>query len=122
MPSERVAMILRAKSDFSEEQIQRMTDREGWEWIYNQRPKRTMEKLDEICFTGFSSSVKKQLQQKAKDAHLKVVTEVTKNLRYLCVGENAGPSKLKEVKDKQVILINQEQFMTMIERGELPSG
>ncbi len=122
MASERVAMILNAKSDFSQEQIEKMTDREAWAWIYSQRPRRSKEKLDQICFTGFTSSVKKELQDKAREAHLDVVTRVTKNLRYLCAGENAGPSKMKEAAEKDVIIMSQQQFLNMIETGELPIG
>ncbi len=120
MASERVAMILRAKSDFSEAQIHQMTDRDAWEWVYSQRPRRTQEKLDQICFTGFAASAKRNLQEKARNAHLEVVTRVTKNLRYLCATGAAGPAKMKEAKEKHVTIIDERQFLNMIETGELP--
>ncbi len=122
MVSERVAMILKAKSDFSIEQIEKMTDREAWAWIYSQRPRTTKEKLNQICFTGFSAPVKKELQEKAIQAHLQIVTSVTKNLRYLCAGDNAGPSKMKEAREKEVIIITEQQFMKIVETGELPDN
>jgi len=122
MVSERVAMILRAKSDFSQEQIAKMTDREAWAWIYSQRPRKTQEKLNQICFTGFSASVKAELQEKAKQAQLQIVTRITKNLRYLCAGDNAGPAKMKEAIEKEVIIINKQQFLKIIETGELPDN
>ena len=120
MPSEKVAKILRAKSNLSEEQIYAMTEREAWAWIYSQRPPKTKEKLDQICFTGFDQTVRALLELKAREAHLEVAKSVTKNLRYLCAGPNAGPSKLKKAKQLHVILMSPEQFENMIETGELP--
>lgn len=120
MPSERVAMILKAKSGLSQEQIDRMTDREAWAWIYSQRPRKSAEKLDQICFTGFSVSRRKELEDMAEAAHLDVVTRVTKNLRYLCTGDNAGPSKMKEAMAKGVVIMSEQQFLNLIETGELP--
>lgn len=120
MPSERVAMILKAKSDLSQEQIDGMTDREAWAWIYSQRPRKSAEQLDQICFTGFSVSRRKELEGMAETAHLDVVTRVTKNLRYLCAGPNAGPSKMREAKDKAVVIMSEQQFLNLLDTGELP--
>lgn len=120
MPSEKVARILRAKSNLSEEQIIAMTEREAWAWIYSQRPPKTEEKVDQICFTGFDQTVRALLESKAREAHLEVVKSVTKNLRYLCAGPNAGPVKLKKAEQQHVILMSLEQFENMVETGELP--
>ena len=120
MATERVARILRAKGQFSEEQIQALTDQEAWAWIYSQRPPKTKEKLDQICFTGFDQTARAALEERAREAHLEVVKSVTKSLRYLCAGPNAGPSKLEKAKKQHVVLMSPEQFDTMIETGELP--
>jgi DNA ligase (NAD+) len=98
-----------------------MTDRDAWEWVYSQRPRKTQEKLDQICFTGFAASAKQNLQEIARNAHLEVVTRVTKNLRYLCATGAAGPSKMREAKEKHVTIIDEKQFLAMIETGELPT-
>lgn len=119
MATEKPAKILRAKSEFSEEQINAMSDGEAWAWIYAQKPK-AKEKLDQICFTGFSPSICNDLEAQAKSVHLKVVTSVTKNLRYLCTGPNAGPAKLKRATEQDVILMTLEQFENMMNTGELP--
>lgn len=120
MPSEKVIRILRAKSHLSEEHISAMTEREAWAWIYSQQPPKTKEKLDQICFTGFDQTVRALLESKAREAHLEIVRSVTKNLRYLCAGPNAGPSKLKRAKQQHVILMSPKEFENMIETGELP--
>jgi|SRR3989344_1321404 len=120
MPSEKVAKILRAKSNLTDEKITAMTEREAWAWIYSQRPPKTEEKLDQICFTGFDQTIRALLELKAREAHLEVVKSVTKNLRYLCAGANAGPSKLKKAKQLHVTLMSAEQFENMIGTGELP--
>lgn len=120
MATEKIAKILRAKSEFSEEQIHAMSDREAWAWIYSQRPPKTKEKLDQVCFTGFDPKVRSALEAMAREAHLEIVKSVTKNLRYLCTGPNAGPSKLEKAIEQHVVLMSLEQFENMIETGELP--
>lgn len=120
MASEKVARILRAKSKMSEEQIQAIPDGEAWTWIYSQRPRKTKEKLDQICFTGFDQTVRDALEVRARESHLEVVKSVTKKLRYLCTGPNAGPSKLEKAREQHVVLMSLEQFENMLETGELP--
>ncbi len=120
MATERVARILRAKGKFSEEQIRALTDREAWAWVYSEHPPKTKEKLDQICFTGFDQTVRAALEARAREAHLEVVKSITKSLRYLCTGPNAGPSKLEKAKEQHVVLMSPEQFENMIETGELP--
>jgi hypothetical protein len=53
MATEKVARILRARGNFSEEQIAAMSDGEAWDWVYRQR-KAPEPRCDQICFTGFS--------------------------------------------------------------------
>jgi len=120
MATEKVARILRAKSEMSEPEIQAISDREAWAWIYSQRPRKTAEKLDQICFTGFDPDARSALEEKARESHLEVVKSMTKNLRYLCTGPNAGPSKLEKAAEQHVVLMSQEQFDNMVETGELP--
>ena len=118
--SARVASILRAKSKMSEAEIEALSDKEAWAWIYSQRPRKTAEKLDQICFTGFNPTDRNALEAMARESHLEVVKSVTKKLRYLCTGPNAGPAKLIKAKDQHVILMSPEQFENMLETGELP--
>jgi DNA ligase (NAD+) len=118
MANERVTRILRSKSKFSPEQISEMSDAQGWDWIYaNAKPRK--EKLSQICFTGFSITEKEELSALARSTNLEVVGSVTKSLAFLCAGENAGPAKLKKAIDQGNSILTKDQFIQLIETGEI---
>jgi NAD-dependent DNA ligase len=117
MPSEKLTRILKARSPFLAEQIESMTDSEGWAWVYLQASPR---KLPSVCFTGFSQADKDALSALAIDAHLRVVSGVSSSLSFLCAGENAGPAKLAKAKDLGVLVMDRAQFMSFLETGEIP--
>lgn len=124
MAGERITRILKAKSGLSTEEIAQMTDREAWAWLYAHFPpktKRHKKNLAEICFTGFSTSERAVLEQEAQEAHLNVVKSVTKQLRYLVAGPNAGPTKRQKASEQEVVVLSLDQFRTMLETGELPT-
>jgi NAD-dependent DNA ligase len=119
MPSEKVTRILKARSAFTLEQIEAMTDSQGWEWIYaNAKPRK--ERRSQVCFTGFSVTEKTALIDAALNAKLDVVDSVTKNLAFLCAGENAGPVKLAKAKGQGVLVLDKSQFLNLLETGEVP--
>lgn len=123
MPGDRITRILRAKSGLSVEEIAKMTDREAWTWLHTHFPpktKRYQKNLMEVCFTGFTASERELLEQEACEAHLEVVKSVTKQLRYLVVGPNAGPAKLKKACEQEIVVLSLEQFRAMLETGDLP--
>jgi BRCT domain type II-containing protein len=55
----------------------------------------------------------------AATARLEVVGSITKNLAFVCAGENAGPSKLEKAKEQGVHVLNREQFEHLLETGEI---
>jgi NAD-dependent DNA ligase len=111
MVSEKVRHILISMgAPFTDEEMESMSDKEGWAWIYATRPPKRTQVLPEICFTGFGPSRKAELQKIAKDRGFKCVTSVTKNLSFLCVGDNPGPAKLREATDQGVAIISEEEF------------
>jgi NAD-dependent DNA ligase len=119
MPTERLTRILLAKSPFSEEQISRMTEAEGWRWVYrNGAP--VKEKHFEVCFTGFCASEKVSLTQLAIDAGFMVVTSVTRSLSMLCTGPNPGPAKLEKASRQNVPVLTDEEFRHFLATGEVP--
>lgn len=118
MPSEKLTRILKAKSPFSGEEIEAMSDAEGWDWVYaNAKPKK--EKRTQICFTGFSVTEKAALVEHAAQARLEVVGSVTKHLAFLCAGENAGPAKLQKAREQGTVVLTREDFMHLLETGEV---
>lgn len=124
MAAERITQILLAKSDLSPEEVARMSDREAWGWLYAHFPpatKRRKKTGPEVCFTGFSPSRRERLEEDARAARLEVVTTVTRSLKYLVTGPNAGPAKLQKARQQNVTLLNADQFHDLLETGELPT-
>lgn len=117
MVSEKVRRILVSRgAPFTEEEMENMSDRQGWDWIYTSRPlkrKRDDHNLPEICFTGFGSR-KAELKAIAENNGFKCVTKVTKNIRFLCTGEDPGPAKLKEARERGVPIISEGEFLAKI--------
>ena len=122
-PSEKAVRILRSKSPLTEDEIAKLSEAEAWELIYAINPPKTSRtpKKYETCFTGFSEAEKVCLQQLATVHGLSVVKTVTKTLRFLVAGENAGPSKLQKAIDQEAIILNEEEFMRFLDDGTIPT-
>jgi len=122
MAGEKVSMILRSKTNLSAQEIEQLSDAEGWAIIYSSRPAKTErpKKENQICFTGFDPDEKHELQTLAAQNGLDVVQSVTKSLAYLCIGDSPGPVKLKQAKEQQAIILDQEQFHNFLNSGEIP--
>jgi len=115
MASERVILILKSKgSPFTDKELKEMSDKDGWRWLYTNFPPKPKDHRCQICFTGQSDDEKEHLKEFAKRAGYKPVSGVTKELKYLCIGENAGPSKLQKAKAQSVKIISTEEFLEMI--------
>ena len=121
MASDKPTMILLSKSDMSKEEISDLTDAEAWRIIYSIRSTKVRDDRLQICFTGFGSSKKKEFVDLANDNRLKVVGSVTKKLDFLCGGENAGPKKIEKAEAQGVQFITENQFIRLIETGEVPT-
>jgi NAD-dependent DNA ligase len=123
MASEKVARILRSRTELSSEEIQSMSDGEAWRRVYS-LPKRakTIDHNGEICFTGFSPSQKSNMQQAAQRRGFKVVKSVTKRLAFLCAGPNAGPSKLQKARQCGATILSLDELTRMLETGEVPAN
>ena len=74
----------------------------------------------EICFTGFKKADKVKLVAIAESEKMFVRDSVTKNLSFLCCGYNAGPKKIEKSRHQGAIILNEEQFKTMLKTGEIP--
>lgn len=122
MPSEKVINILRSKSELSESEIQQMSEREAWAWVYkNNPPQKRRDSRDQVCFTGFKPLEKERLIDIANSNDMNVVKSVTKNLKFLITGENPGPSKFAKAKDQNATILNEIEFYNLITTGELPN-
>lgn len=75
----------------------------------------------EILFTGFKKDRKAELEELARDSGMIVRTRVTENLDFLCGGYNTGPTKLAEAQAKGVTVVDEAQFLRLLETGEVPA-
>jgi len=119
MASKRVADILRSRSaPFTEDQIEAMSDRDGWSWIYGHdktRQEYKAPKLPEICFTGFPDNEKERLCLIALEAGLLVKDSVTKNLALLVTGAFPGPSKMSKAEKQGCTITDEAGFLEFIQ-------
>lgn len=75
----------------------------------------------EISFTGFKKENKARLEAMAIKNNLVVRTAISKNLDFLVCGDNAGASKKLKAVERGAKCISENDFITMIETGEIPS-
>jgi hypothetical protein len=121
MPSEKATMILQSKTDMAKEKIAELTDVEAWNLIYSIRSTKAKDNRLQVCFTGFGASKKIELTNLAYDKKINVVSSVTKKLDFLCGGETAGPMKLEKAIEQGVQVLSENEFMNLIETGEVPN-
>lgn len=63
----------------------------------------------------FKSFEREELKQTIKQHGGKVLSGISGKLNYLLAGENMGPAKLKKANELGVEIINEQQFISMIE-------
>ena len=119
MPTDKVTRILLSRG-LSSQQIETFAEDEAWRIVYSTATPKKERKI-EVCFTGFADIEKNELMQLASDSGLHVTTGITKALAFLCIGENAGPSKLAKAKEQNVIILSREQFHHLLNTGEIPT-
>ena len=78
--------------------------------------------LLDVCFTGFKSDDKKRIKEQAESKGLTIRSSVTRSLNFLCCGYNAGPKKIEKARSQGVIALNEEQFIQLLETGEVPDS
>ncbi|ABZ75866.1 hypothetical protein Shal_1298 [Shewanella halifaxensis HAW-EB4] len=77
-------------------------------------------KAFEICFTGFNAVERNELETLGELVGLSVKKNVTNSLHILCVGDNAGPSKIDKSLEGGSVIIDKPQFVHFAYTGELP--
>jgi NAD-dependent DNA ligase len=85
----------------------------------NSRPRPKTNQL-QICFTGFKEADKTRLSSLAKEANIAVTSSVTVHLDFLCCGYNAGAKKIEKAREQNALILTEEQFINLIETGEIP--
>ena len=85
-----------------------------------QKPK--VKPLLEVCFTGFSKDEKETLSKLAESKQCLVRKSVTVDLDVLCYGDNAGPAKIRNARNKGILILEKDAFRMLIETGEIYCG
>ncbi|WP_167144917.1 BRCT domain-containing protein [Pseudomonas sp. OTU750018] len=83
-------------------------------------PKAALDQRPQILFTGFKSTDRKSLEAKAVENGLRVMKTPTKLLSILCIGYNAGPSKIESARESGAFIMNEFEFEAFLATGELP--
>ncbi|MEI7340811.1 BRCT domain-containing protein [Pectobacterium brasiliense] len=78
-----------------------------------------MESQKTICFTGFEKKKKQELVDIAVENGFVVKSDVVKDLFYLCVGDNAGPSKINKAKINCSTLITESNFIELFSSSKV---
>lgn len=84
------------------------------------QPKTPPGGVNQILFTGFAAAYRAELEQKAVDFGMRVMTTPGKTLTFLCYGDNAGPTKVVKAQEAGAFIIDAEQFLNLITTGEMP--
>lgn len=76
--------------------------------------------IHQVLFTGFAAAQRAELELQAEQSGLKVMKTAGKSLTFLCYGDNAGPTKVIKAQEAGAFIIDSEQFLHLIQTGELP--
>lgn len=76
--------------------------------------------IHQVLFTGFAAAQRVELELRAEQSGLKVMKTAGKSLTFLCYGDNAGPTKVIKAQEAGAFIIDSEQFLHLIQTGELP--
>lgn len=73
-----------------------------------------------VCFTGFSEVDKAHLRKLANENGMNVVKSVVIGLCYLVIGGEPGKLKVEEAHRKNARIITKDEFVNLINTGEIP--
>lgn len=74
----------------------------------------------EILFTGFAKARRAQLEAAANESGMRVCKTVTVGLSFVCGGPTAGPTKLRNAQAKGIPVLDESDFLKLLETGEMP--
>ena len=91
-----------------------MAEVDAWAWIRNfereKRQRKLAKALPQVCFTGFTLSKLEELSSVASKAGFEVKSSVTKSLKILVCGSNAGPSKIRKAEALNCLITDEIGF------------
>ncbi|HBO2545186.1 hypothetical protein LJG15_06765 [Pseudomonas aeruginosa] len=83
-------------------------------------PKAMPDMRPQILFTGFKAADKDRLGAVASEQGFRVMKTVGKSLSIICIGKNAGPTKVESAQGYGAFVLTEEQFFNLCRTGEVP--
>lgn len=83
-------------------------------------PRTQSDTRPQILFTGFKSADRARLESKATDHGFRVMKTAGKSLAVLCIGHNAGPTKVEAARETGAFIVTEEQLDHLLLTGEVP--
>ena len=83
-------------------------------------PKALPDERPQILFTGFKAADRAALEQHAQANGLRVMKTASKALALLCIGSNAGPTKVEAAHAAGAFIVTEEQLVKLLKTGEVP--
>ncbi|MDP0382790.1 BRCT domain-containing protein [Glaesserella parasuis] len=89
----------------------------------NQTHSHTLRNNITFCFSGFKKERKEELTNLAIENDLRVVTSISKFVNYLVIDSTSatvGPTKLAKAEQFGIQILNEQEFLNLLETGEIP--
>ena len=83
-------------------------------------PRASADDRPRILFTGFKAADRQRLEAWAEGQGLRVMRSKSPLLSFLCIGANAGPSKVEAAREAGAFIVTEEELVWILETGELP--
>lgn len=83
-------------------------------------PKAQADTRPQILFTGFKAADRTRLEQHSADHGFRVMKTAGKALAVLCIGYNAGPTKVEAAREAGAFVVTEEQLEHLLRTGEVP--
>ncbi|EWH03720.1 hypothetical protein [Halomonas sp. BC04] len=74
----------------------------------------------EILFPGFAKDRRAQLEAAATEAKIQVRKTVTQAYFFIFADPNAGPTKLRKAQGQGVSVLDESDFLWLLQTGEMP--
>lgn len=112
MPSARAIRILRSKTDLSDDDISSLSEAEAWEEIYAASPpKAPSDMRTRATISGFPKSEQAEKKKIVEAMGFRVMSGMAKSTEILIIGNDPGPVKLIEAKERNLSIYEWEEFL-----------
>lgn len=83
-------------------------------------PRAAPDQRAQILFTGFKAAERAALEMQAEQGGFRVMKTAGKSLAVLCIGGNAGPTKVEAARAAGAFIVTEHELHHLINTGEVP--